>query len=81
MLPCNARGGAGPVEGNLPLFGFAAIMCSEWFSTADSIEENVIMANRDVIMQRQQLESAEPQLGAPSQSSFSLPPPPPIQMF
>ena len=70
------------MEGNLPLFGFAAIMCSEWFSTADSVEDNVIMANQEQNpCNKQQLESDEPQLGAPSQSSFSLPPPPPVQMF
>ena len=80
MLPCNARGGACPVEGNLPLFGFAAIMCSEWFSTADSVEENVIMANREQNPCNKQQEGDEPQLGVSAQSSFSLPPPP-VQMF
>ena len=69
------------MEGNLPLFGFAAIMCSEWFSTADSVEENVIMANREQNPCNKQHEGDEPQLGAPSQSSFSFPPPPPVQMF
>ncbi len=40
------------------------------------------MTNRDQnLWNKQQLESDEPQLGAPSQPSSFLPPPPPVQMF
>ena len=42
------------------------------------VEENVIMANRDQNpCNKPQLEGDEPQLGVSSQSSPSLPPPPP----
>ena len=81
MLPCNARGGACPVEGDLPLFGFSAIMFNEYShanrqpAVLSTVEENMLMANREQNpCNKQQLEGAEPQLGASSQPSPSLPP-------